>query len=111
MRATANLTLSTGLTYCQTTEESYIFLSISSDVVLGLGLWLSLRKKLWSFGLQGQILDPYLGLRAKVSANIPARSGFLRFIRSIAISNDYVVLTAHREGHTGSTHCMSRIEF
>ena len=49
--ATAALTLSTGLTYFQTTEESSAFLPISRDVVLGLGSWLSLRTQLWSLVL------------------------------------------------------------
>ena len=42
------LTLSTGLIYFQTMEESSIFLPISRNVVIGVGPWSSLRTKLCS---------------------------------------------------------------
>jgi len=60
--ATTVLTLSTALTYFQTTEESFIFLPISRDVVIGPGPRFSSKTKLyWSFVLAlDLVLKPLL---------------------------------------------------
>jgi len=59
------LTLLTGLTYFQMTEESSIFL-LSLDVVIGLGPWslVFLKDKV-------VVLGPGLGFRAQTFVKIP----------------------------------------